>query len=160
MLPVHSNVGTIHDNAVFPIQIPDKFFRDWKSAARWGTSKGLTTAFPLGRRIATMLLCLETSIPTAYKFINKSFLLRECNWSGPDLLIAHSIYRGVTRTHSEGSPTCIKRTLRMKIWLAVCLTGAKSREVTAIPIARTFYQLKQKMGNSLLAVGGIIRNIL
>ena len=31
-----------------------------------------------------------------------------CNWSVPDLLIAHSIYCGVTRTHPGGWPNLHK----------------------------------------------------
>ena len=41
----------------------------------------------------------------------------------------------MTRTHPEGGSTCIKRTLRMKSWLADSFTDAKSKEVSAIPIA-------------------------
>ena len=57
------------------------------------------------------------------------------NWFIPVLLIAYSIYCGVTRTHLKGGSTCIKRTLRMKSWLADCFTGAKPKEESAIPIA-------------------------
>ena len=71
----------------------------------------------------------------------------------PVLLIAHSIYCGVTRTHPEGDSTCIKRTLRIKSWLADFVTGAKPKKGAAIPIALTHSNsLSNKMGNSLLAV--------
>ena len=59
----------------------------------------------------------------------------DCNWFIPVLLIAYSIYCGVTRTHLKGGSTCIKRTLRMKSWLADFHTGVKPKEVSAIPIA-------------------------
>ena len=36
------------------------------------------------------------------------------NWFIPVLLIAYSIYCGVTRTHLKGGSTCIKRTLRFQ----------------------------------------------
>ena len=73
--------------------------------------------------------------PTAFRFIEMSLLIWDCNWSVPVLLIAHSIYCGVTRTHPGGGSTCIKRTLRMKSWLADLKTGAKPKEDSAIPIA-------------------------
>lgn len=51
------------------------FLRDWKSANKWGTSKGFTTTFPPGQRIVTVLFYLETSIPTMYMFIKMSLLI-------------------------------------------------------------------------------------
>ena len=39
------------------------FLRDWKSADKRGTSKSFETTVPPGRRSATVLLRLETSIP-------------------------------------------------------------------------------------------------
>ena len=42
---------------------------------KWGTSKGFTTTFPPGRRIATVLFRLETSIPTAFMFIRSHSLI-------------------------------------------------------------------------------------
>ena len=56
--------------------------------------KGVETISPKGRMIATILLPLETSIPTA--FINLS-LLKIIAMDKPVLLIAYSIYCGVTR---------------------------------------------------------------
>ena len=82
-----------------------------------------------------MLFRLETSIPTAFMFIKMSLLNKDCNWSVPVLLIADSIYCGVTRTHREGGSTCIKRTLRMRSWLSDFRTDAKPKEVSDIPIA-------------------------
>ena len=120
-----------------------------------GTSKGFATTSPPGRRIATVLFLLETSIPTVFMFINKSPLLLDCNWSVPVLLIADSIYCGMTQTHLEGGSTCIKRTLQMRSWLSVCFTDAKSKKGADIPIALSSYSLSNKMGNSLLAVRDI-----
>ena len=43
----------------------------------------------------------------------------------------------------------------MRSWLADLFTGAKPKEVPAIPIALSLYSLSNKMGNSLLAVRDI-----
>ena len=102
---------------------------------KWETPTGVATTVPPGRRIATVLLRLKTSIPIVFMFIKMSLFGGDCNWSVPVLLIAHSIYCGVTQTHPECGLTCIKRTLRMKILLADYFTGAKSKEKSAIPIA-------------------------
>ena len=121
-----------------------------------GISKGFATTSPPGRRIATVLFLLETSIPTVFMFINKSPLLLDCNWSVPVLLIADSIYCGVTRTHLCG-------------WFNLHKTNAANEEL----VIRLFYgrevqggirytdcslhsnSLSNKMGNSLLAVRDI-----
>ena len=54
-----------------------------------------------------------------------------------------------------GYSTCIKRTLRMRSWLSVLITDAKSRKGNDIPIAPSLYSLGNKMDNSLLAVRDI-----
>lgn len=43
-----------------------------------------------------------------------------------------------------GGSTCIKQTLRMKIWLADLKTGVKSEAVSAIPIAFIILTAKAK----------------
>ena len=53
---------------------------------------------------------------------------------------------------TRDNSTCIKRTLRMRSWLSVLITDAKSKKGDDIPIAPSLYSLSNKMDNSLLAV--------
>lgn len=71
----------------------------------------------------------------------------------PVLLVVHSIYYGVTRTLPKSGSICIKRTLRMRSWLADCFTDAKSKkENRYTDCSYHSNSLSNKMGNSLLAV--------
>ena len=56
-------------------------------------------------------------------------------------------------TYSDS--TCIKRTLRMRNWLSVLITDAKSKKESDIPIAPSLYSLSNEMDKSLLAVRDI-----
>ena len=113
--------------------------------------KGVETISPNGRMIATIYFGpFETSIPTAFINCHSLRLLMDL----PVLLIAYSIYCGVTRM-TYGDSTCIKRTLRMRSWLSVLIADAMSKKRDDIPIAPSLYSLSNKMDKSLLAVRDI-----
>ena len=97
------------------------------------TSKGLMTISPKGRRMVTMLLPLETSIPTAFikNHLNNNRLSNVEN----SFTYCHSIYCGVTRTYWKNSSTCINRTLQVRSWSTDYNTDAKSKNLSVWPIA-------------------------
>ena len=130
-------------------------FSDRKSEERCGTSKGFLTISPPGRRIATVLFLLETSIPTAFIFIKTSLPVSKIA-IGQIQLYSLPIQSTVAwRECTYGDSTCIKRTLRMRSWLSVLIADARSKKRDDIPIAPSLYSLSNKMDKSLLAVRDI-----
>ena len=103
-------------------------------------SKGVETISPKGRMIATILLPLETSIPTA--FINLSLLkiiaMDKCQFYS--LPIQSTV---VWHECVYDDSTCIKRTLRMRSWLSVCFTDAKSKKGSRYTNCSTIIQLSK-----------------
>ena len=89
--------------------------------------------------MATILLPLETSIPTALYILRTS--KSEFAWI-PAFLIADSISWGIKRTWS-GSSTCINRTAAMTGWLTGFLTDANGPRRTLSDRCLIIIQLKQ-----------------
>ena len=103
-----------------------------------------------------MLFRLETSIPTAFMFIKMSLLNKDCNWSVPVLLIAHSIYCGVTRTH-RGGRLNLHKTNAANEELVIRLSYGREVQGGFRYTDCSYHSnsLSNKMDNSLLAVRDI-----
>ncbi len=87
----------LHNDSGLTFNRVDEFYKRIDATGCVFNFEGVETISPKGRMIATILLPFETSIPTA--FINLSLLKIVTMDKYQFLLIAYSIYCGVTRMH-------------------------------------------------------------
>lgn len=132
------------------------FLRDWKSADKRGTSKSFETTVPPGRRSATVLLRLETSIPYCVhihknitpwlrlqlfstSFNHCPFYLLWCATNVPGRRF------NLHKTNAANEELVSRLIYGRKVQGGICYTDCSYH----------FNSLSNKVGNSLLAVRNI-----